>query len=224
MTEKSRYQSQQKIKELNRNLVLSALQDGQKRFKELKEITKLSPMGLTNILGELEEKENLIERKADGRWSAYILSKKGERTLERITTLDFIINRILDNGGKHHHDYSELKSSMDVAGVPWGIRDDLVFDKNINEKSNPLPNYLVGTIQSRIFRDIQTAVKKNLISLDKTKKGQIVLGFVIDYKDLAESVQNDSLSQYNKIIENEKLGKADKWQRSKREMEDIGPI
>jgi DNA-binding HxlR family transcriptional regulator len=122
--------AQQKIKELNRSGVMMCLKDEAKRFKDLKEMTGLSPMGLTKILSGLEE-EGLIGRKTEGRWSSYILTRKGEKMLFKMTTLDMIIGKIQDDGGKYHHDYSGAKGSMELSGLVWGIQDDLVIGKEI---------------------------------------------------------------------------------------------
>ncbi len=217
---KSGYTAQQKIKELNRSGIMTCLKDEAKRFKDIKQITGLSPMGLTKILAGLEE-EGLIGRKTEGRWSSYVLTRKGERMLFKMTTLDMIIGKIQDDGGKYHHDYSSAKASMELSGLVWGVQDDLVIDKEIGEKDNPLSPGTVRSIQSHMFQEIKSDVKNNLIKLDEKKKGQIVLGFVIDYDDLVKSISDDSLVQYRKIAEKET--KKGKWSKANDEIEEFGP-
>jgi hypothetical protein len=138
-----------------------------------------------------------------------------------MTTLGMIINKIQNDGGKYHHDYSGLKASMEVSGNVWGIQDDLVVDKEIGEKDNPLSPGTVRSIQSHIFQEIKSDVKNNLIKLDEKKKGQIVLGFVIDYDDLVKSISNDSIAQYRKIAQKET--KKGKWSKANDELEEFGP-
>jgi DNA-binding HxlR family transcriptional regulator len=218
---KSGYTAQQKVKELNRSGVMICLKYEAKRFKDIKEMTSLSPMGLTKILSGLEE-EGLIGRKAEGRWSSYILTRKGEKMLFKMTTLDMIIGKIQDNGGKYHHDYSGAKASMELSGNIWGIQDDLVIDKEIGDKDNPLLPGIVRSTQAYIFREIKSAAKNNLIKLDEKKKGQMVLGFVIDYDDLVKSINDDSLTQYGKTVD--KKRKKGKWDKANDEIEEFGPV
>jgi len=213
--------AQQKVKELNRSGVMTCLKDEAKRFKDLKKMTGLSPMGLTKILSGLEE-EGLIGRKTEGRWSSYILTRKGEKMLFKMTTLDMIIGKIQDDGGKYHHDYSDAKGSMELSGLVWGIQDDLVIGKDIGEKDNPMLPGIVRSTQAHIFREIKSAVKNNLIKLDEKKKGQMVLGFVIDYDDLVKSINDDSLSQYGKTVD--KKRKKGKWDKANDELEEFGPV
>jgi DNA-binding HxlR family transcriptional regulator len=212
--------AQQKIKELNRSGVMVCLKDEAKRFKDLKEMTGLSPMGLTKILAGLEE-EGLIGRKTEGRWSSYILTRKGEKMLFKMTTLDMIIGKIQDDGGKYHHDYSGAKGSMELSGLVWGIQDDLVIGKEIGEKDNPMLPGIVRSTQAHIFREIKSAAKNNLIKLDEKKKGQMVLGFVIDYDDLVKSINDDSLLQYGKNAG--KRTKKGKWDKANDELKEFGP-
>jgi len=219
----SGHTAQQKIKELNRSGVMVCLKDEAKRFKDIKEITGLSPMGLTKILSGLEE-EGLIGRKTEGRWSSYILTRKGEKMLFKMTTLDMIIGKIQDDGGKYHHDYSGTKGSMELSGLVWGIQDDLVIGKEIGEKDNPLLPDIVRSTQAYMFQEIKSAAKNNLIKLDEKKKGQIVLGFVIDYDDLVKSINDDSLSQYGKTADKKTTKKKDKWDKANDELKEFGPV
>ncbi len=219
---KSGNTAQQKIKELNRSGIMTCLKDEAKRFKDIKEITGLSPMGLTKILAGLEE-DGLIGRKTEGRWSSYILTRKGERMLFKMTTLDMIINKIQDDGGKYYHDYSGSKGSMELSGLAWGIQDDLVIDKEIGEKDNPLLPGIVRSTQAHMFREIKSAAKNNLIKLDEKKKGQMVLGFVIDYDNLIKSISDDSLAQYKKNVD-KKTKKKDKWDKANDELKEFGPV
>ena len=142
--------------------------------------------------------------------------------LFKMTTLDMIIGKIQDDGGKYHHDYSGAKASMELSGNVWGIQDDLVIGKEIGEKDNPLLPGIVRSTQAHIFREIKSAVKNNLIKLDEKKKGQMVLGFVIDYDDLAKSINDDSLLHYGKIAEKET--KKGKWGKANDELEEFGPV
>ena len=218
---KSGNTAQQKIKELNRSGIMTSLKDGAKRFKDIKEITGLSPMGLTKILAGLEE-DGLIGRKTEGRWSSYVLTRKGERMLAKMTTLDMIINKIQDEGGKYHHDYSGAKGSMELSGNVWGIQDDLIISKEIGEKDNPLLSNIVRSTQDHMYQEIKLAAKNNLIKLDEKKKGQMVLGFVIDYDGLVKSINDDSLAQYEKTVG--KKTKKNKWDKANDELEEFGPV
>ena len=218
---KSGNTAQQKIKELNRSGIMTCLKNGAKRFKDLKEMTGLSPMGLTKILSGLEE-DGLIGRKTEGRWSSYVLTRKGERMLVKMTTLDMIIGKIQDEGGKYHHDYSGAKGSMELSGNIWGIQDDLVIGKEIGEKDNPMLPDIIRSTQAHMFREIRSAAKNNRIKFDEKKKGQMVLGFVIDYDDLIKSINDDSLAQYAKTVG--KKTKKDKWDKANDELEEFGPV
>ena len=87
------------------------------------------------------------------------------------TTLGMIINKIQNDGGKYHHDYSGLKASMEVSGNVWRIQDDLVAGKEIGDECNPLSPGTVRSIQSHMFQEIKSDVKNNLIKqLEKRRR------------------------------------------------------
>ena len=58
---KGGYITQQRIREENRNKILSLLKESPQRFSSLEELTGYSPAGLTKILYELLEKKKITK-------------------------------------------------------------------------------------------------------------------------------------------------------------------
>ena len=73
---------QEKVRHGNRMLVLSMLKNaGPVRFGDLKDVTGLSPMGLSKILKDLEKDRLVKHFLYDGR-PAYAITKKGFFVIE----------------------------------------------------------------------------------------------------------------------------------------------
>jgi len=74
-TKKNSYSAQRKIKEENRNKILTTLLKSPSTFTQLKEKTELSPMGLTKHIHELEE-QNQIHLTIRNRKRVYVVTEK----------------------------------------------------------------------------------------------------------------------------------------------------
>ncbi len=99
-----------------------------------------------------------------------------------VTILDLIKNDAI-----YHDDFSNVRGSMWFCRVPWGITEDLIIDKNIGEKDNPITQENVQELNETIYKIVYKNFKNKKIKFDKQKSGTIVLSFIIDYKELIDS-------------------------------------
>ena len=194
--------TQQRIKEQNRQQILAILGTKPCRFTDLLKKTGYSPRGLTSMLKDLTIEKKIKKTIHEGK-TAYTLTKGSMMTFHQVTEIGFISDGIQKDGGIYHHGYSEMKYSRVFSDFPWGIQDDLILDKSIDKKINPITKEIVSDLQEQIYEKIKDNVKNNKIKLDREKKGQIILGFIIDYKKLVESIDENSLEYYKNVTKKE---------------------
>ena len=190
-------------KDYNRYQILKIIKkEGPQRFKELQEKTGRSPRGLNNMLKDLQETKR-IEKVIHRGHQAYGLTETGS---DAFRNLDLILssrrNMILD-GGTYYDGYSNQWGSVLFCELPWGIDDDLILDKNISEEMNPITKETAIAVQEFLFKKLLSDVKNKKITLDKTKNGNIVWEFSIEYKELVKSLEKNSLKFYKNITKEE---------------------
>ena len=194
---KGGYVTQQRIREENRNKVLSLLKKEPQRFSSLEELTGFSPAGLTKILYELLEKKEITKIVKDNK-PAYSL-KKGIR-LGEIFFLGRVLYEIKERGGKIYIDYTHSREDLPPEKVPWAIESHLVLDKNIDEKNlNPISKKDVAEMEQWLFKKIMKKVKKKRIKVDEEQEGTIVLGFRMDYGELISGVKHPLVKRGGKL-------------------------
>jgi len=186
-------------RERSRNKVLIALQNEPKRFTDLEKDTKLSPSGLNQILKILKN-ENIIESTLIDDKPRYQLTKKGVISLDDAINLSNDVNRIRSRGGKHFRDYSNLWYSMISLALHWGIESDLTLDKNLS-KLHILEKKDVKDIEKILYEKLLKNIKNG--KLNEKQIGDIVLGFKINYADLIQSINDNSLTYMENITKEE---------------------
>jgi len=195
---KGGYLTQQRIREENRNKILSLLHDNPQRFSDLEKSTGFSPAGLTKILNELLEKKKKIIKIVKDNKLAYSI-KKGVR-LDEILFLGRILYEIKEKGGKYHIDYTHSREDLPPYKVPWGIESHLSIDKKIDEKNlNPLSKKDVAEMEQWIYKRVMHNVKKRKIKTDEHQEGTIVLGFRIDYGELISGVKHPLVKRGDRL-------------------------
>ncbi len=199
--QKMSYDTQKRIKEENRTKIRLELRDSPKRFKDLLKSTGFSPTGLTKILKEMVS-ENKIQKTLHEGKEAYSLSKKQLRDFDDFFNVAHTINSIISKGGKQHHDYSQLQTSMLFIEFPWGIESSIIVDKNL-QKINPIRIEDVSKIEETLFQLIRDNAYNGKIKLDRNKQGKIVLCFDVDYSKLIESLDENSLEYYHNMEKRE---------------------
>lgn len=105
-----KFRTQLEIKSRNETTILKALREKPMRFKDLKENTRLSPMGLTAILKRLQN-ENKIEKTLFENHEAYTLTKEGQDYLEGMWMILYEIYNIQSIGANYDSNYF-TKSSL----------------------------------------------------------------------------------------------------------------
>ncbi|HEV2192537.1 MAG TPA: hypothetical protein VGR54_02835 [Nitrosopumilaceae archaeon] len=217
---KTSYETQKLVKAYNRNKIIAALDGDPKRFKDLLDSTKLSAMGLTNIIKQLVS-EKIIEHVIHNGKQSYSLSKSGIEQLLELKKAGYTLKKIQDEGGRYYEDYSGYYNSKYYNDLPWGIEDELMVDKRIDQKINPITKEVVADMQELLYTKVKELIKKGKITIDKFTNGDILLSFMIEYKELINSIQENSL-EYIKNITNEELDLRDKIENgaiTKKEME-----
>ena len=196
---KGGYLTQQRIREENRNKILSLLKnDGPQRFSDLEKSIGFSPAGLTKILNELLEKKKIIKIVKDNKLAYSI--KKGVR-LDEILFLGRILYEIKEKGGKIYTDYTHSREDLSPDKVPWGIESHLTLDKKINEKNlNPFSKKDVAEMEQFLYKRVMHNVKKRKIKTDEHQEGTIVLGFRIDYGELISGIKHPIVKQGGRLV------------------------
>jgi len=191
---------QQKVREGNRILVLSALKEP-KRFSELQEETGLSPRGLARILAELEQK-GAVTRTIKGRWPAYTLTKAGTRAKD-LLYLGYTIDELKSNDAKYYIDYSDnLQSEHTKHDLPFGILSHLFLHKDIGKLYNPFLKKDIFEFEASIFKKIKDNLKNkkiNLIKLKDNAEKKIVIAFEFDYNKIIKKIDELSEKEVNDI-------------------------
>lgn len=196
-------------KELRKNLLLKMLEDGPKSFTELQKEYGKGPSSLNRLLIELVDNEKKIDLVIYQKKRAYALTKKGEKSILSFGIIGMQINQILEKGGMYYEDYSNQRGSMYFNNLPWGIEDDLVLNKSL-AKINPVKKDTVLKLHELLYQSLKDEIKKK--RLDRTKDGQMILGFTIDYKDLIKSIEEESL-EYSKFMSERELDLLEKWDK-----------
>lgn len=210
---------QKMVKEENRKLIIKLLSEKPMRFTDLLKETGYSPRGLTTMLKDLVS-EKKIEKTLDEGKASYKITKKGTISYKEIASGGYAIINLVKNGGELFNTYSNQQNSMWFCALPWGIDDDIVIDKNIGEKFNPLMKDDVVKLNELIYTLISKNFNDKKIPFDETKSGTIVLSFTIDYKPLLESIKQNSLKYYKTISERE-LDILEKWDNGEVTREEV---
>lgn len=196
------YYYQHMVRERNRERILVLLKDNPQRFTDLEKLSKFSPRGLTGILKDLEE-EKKIEKILHNKKQAYKLTQRGLRLFTGSYLLRTMIEDLEKKDSKFYDNYSTVKYSTLFLRLPWGIDDNLLVEKGIDEKHNPITTDIAASLNEELYKKIKKEIIKNKIPVDKNMKGRILLSFVIDYKELIESVEQNSLEYCKKISQQE---------------------
>lgn len=203
MKTKSGYFYQQKVKEGNREEILNLLKDEPKRFTDLLNQSGFSPRGLTGILKDLEDTKK-IQRTVNGKKQAYEITKSGVKILTGHYLLRSAIKGLEERGSEYYEDRSNLKLGILFCRLPWGIDEDLIVQNTIGEKFNPITKDVAASLNETLYKKIREKIIKKEIPVDKTRKGAIFLSFYIDYAELIESIEQNSL-EYEKTITKREL-------------------
>lgn len=176
---KSKYQSQQIVKEDNERKVLDLLRERPLKFKDLLSGTGLSKRGLSEILERLRS-ENKIEKTIYNNAEAYAITDFGiiyfqERLWQVFGTM---MDMKVENPLYLH------------SGLFFGISMDMIINDETIE--NPLLKCIPDSkdISSYFLENIFHAFKKNKVKLNDRKEGKLVLAFEFDFGQLSEEIFN----------------------------------
>jgi hypothetical protein len=176
---KSKYRSQQIVKEDNERKVLDQLRQGPLRFNELLSITGLSKRGLKEIIDRLRADNKIAKTIYDDN-PAYAITDFGiiyfQERLWRVfgSMMDMKVENPL-----YLHSELFFGASMDI------IQNDETIE-------HPLLKCMPNSkdISLYFLENIFHAIKKNKIKLDGRKYGKLVLAFEFDFGELSEEIFN----------------------------------
>ncbi len=191
---------QEKVRQGNRMLVLSYFEEGLPvRFKDLNDVIGLSPMGLSKVLKDLEKKR-LLKHYLHGSRPAYKITKKGISVKLDTITLELINDRIKKDGGKYFHDYSKLRPTFESKGMPLGIKDDVVIDKDLEKELAPILREVIKNFQEDIFDKFLDESKMKDIHLEKLIDKKIIIGFSIDFNSLLKLIKESTYMMFEQEL------------------------
>lgn len=186
----------------NHEAILKALRDGDKRFKDLKKLVNFSEPTLASALEQLRE-QGLIQDTMVGRRVGYTLTKKGEKAYDRIFLLSDILSEIKSRGGKYLSGGTPFQK-VGTTPLFWPASVHLAVDKNIDNISQMISKVDLFELQHKVVSTFVNNIRKKNIELDDKQQGNIVVGFEIEYPDLARMVNSNSLEKWKKMWRKEK--------------------
>jgi len=181
------------LRDIRKQSTLRTLDEhGAQSFNDLQRLTNYSPSTLSSLLNHLKSEGKIEQIPHQGKL-AYAITKKGKGTIIELGILGMDATEIMQKGGIYHDDYSsEYGGMLYYWQLPWGIQDDIVYDKSL-QKLNPISKDTARAVNELLYNCIKEDVKKRKISLDTKKNGKIILGLTIDYQDLVKSINEQSL-------------------------------
>ena len=172
---------------------LKTIEDkGPQPYNQIGRMLGYGPSSLNNIRKELLKEGKIQKVIHDGK-AAYGITKKGKNSIYDFGILGMTINKILEDGGSYHDNYSHWYDLMEYDfQLPWGIQDDVCYSREIS-RVLPISKETAGEVQRTLYNCIKEDVKKGKIRLDPTKNGIAILGLMIDYADFVKSINKQSL-------------------------------
>ena len=70
----------------------------------------------------------------------------GHWNLSQIPQMAYILDT-LNKGGVYHEDFSLMHGTMMLSRLEWGIQDNLLMDKKIEDRLNPLTKEIALELQ-----------------------------------------------------------------------------
>ena len=193
--------TQQETKNMNETAILKALSEKPMRFKDLKETTGLSQMGLNTILKRLKN-ENKIEKTLYENHEAYSLTKKGQDYLKGMW---MILNEIYEmqnvktNYKSNYFSSSEIKWSL-LTEVESPHIDYMEFIEKI---SNDYLTLILRDIKKNYL--VKNEEQSNTITEPEKIRGKHIIAFEIDFDLMREYIEyslepniNDNKSKIGK--------------------------
>jgi len=189
------YWRQKEIKSENQSRILELLNEEPRKFKDLLELTGLSPAGLTKILRELES-ENKIEKITKERTSPYKIAGRGIR-LRDIFHFGNVYHQMKKNGCKYILDYSGLWTTLQAFS--WGILSHLIIEKRVIEGLQLFSPEDQIDIEKYVFNKISKNAKQKDFRFNSSKKGKMLLALEFDYPELIKSIEEDTLKKARSV-------------------------
>jgi len=187
------YWRQKEIKSENQSRILELLNEEPRKFKDLLELTGLSPQGLTKNLQELEKK---IKKVTNERTSPYKIAGRGTR-LKDIFHFGNVYHQMKKNGCKYILDYSGLWTTLQAFS--WGILSHLIIEKRVIEGLQLFSPEDQIDIEKYVFNKISKNAKQKDFRFDSSKKGKMLLALEFDYPELIKSIEEDTLKKARSV-------------------------
>jgi|SRR5579875_1706023 len=180
-----KFRTQLEIKSRNETTILKALSEKPMRFRNLKEITELSQMGLTTILKRLQS-ENKIEKTLFENHEAYRLTKNGQDYLKRMWMILYEICEMQSVKTNYNSNY------FSGANIKWSL---------LTEIESPYIDYrdFIRRITEDYLRLVLLSIKERYLITNDDKtysisnseeiKGKHIVAFEVDFDSIRENLE-----------------------------------
>jgi len=185
-----KFRKQRDTKLKNEQAVLNSLNKQPKRFKEIREETGISAMGLTNILKRLLS-EGKIERTLHKGKDAYSLTKKGMDYLKGLWMILYEIYEMQNRKTNYDSNYfseNDIKWSF-LADVKAPYVNYNSFIKNI---SNEYRELILKSIKEKYIKENENKTY-SLINKEELK-GKHIIAFEIDFDLIRKNIEDTLIS------------------------------
>lgn len=186
---------QQLKKRKNQDKILKSLQSEGKSYTQL-ELELKSDFSSATLAKHIKEllRTREIRPAMQNCKPVYKLGDKGIINPSDILIAVSYLKNIKTRGGGIQYDYSHLEGSIVSSSLPWGISSYLVMDNDL-KNIKLLTREDVGDIEKLIFNKMKHNIK-NEKQKGITTQGNFQLGFNVDYAQLLESINANSLEYY----------------------------
>jgi len=184
-----KFKKQRDTKLTNEQAVLNYLNKEPKRFKEIREETKISAMGLTNILKRLLS-EGKIERTLHKDKEAYSLTKKG---MDYLKGMWMILHEIYEMQNRNTNYNSNYFSENDIKySLLREVESPYVnYNSFIKKISNEYRELILKSIKEKYIKENEDKTY-SLINKEELK-GKHIIAFEVDFDLIRKNIE-DSLT------------------------------
>ena len=180
-----KFRKQLETKSRNETAILKALSEKPMRFKDLKETTGLSQMGLTAILKRLQS-ENKIERILFDNHEAYAITKKGQgylKSMWMILSEIYEIQNVKTNYKSNYFSSSDIKWSL-LTEVESPHID---YTKFIKKISNDYLTLILRDIKKNYL--VKNEEQSYTITEPEKIRGKHIITFEVDFDLMREYIE-----------------------------------
>ena len=198
-----KFKEQKETRRRNDESIMIELNESPKRFKDLTDKLKLSPMGLTKVLNRLVQEKKIQKVLYEGH-EAYELTKEGQRELEQLWYIYHELDYLRENKASYVHSLTFPFMSMDVI---------MLYKEDKNKSSDRdhfslIPN--IPEFQDFIIEQIFKNVKESNLKVESSDS-KFLISFEFDFNSLSKFFNQikifiDDIKANRDVLTDDKLG------------------